>query len=168
MLSIAERTSAIFTLIMADLGGRTGHVDAFEPYPAIAAKLAKTIEVNGFLGGRPCTRLPWGAPAEKRSSRSRRMNPEAYLSPPSGASGGTLPRPSRSCDSTSFRRRYDRSDQIDVEGAEENVWAGMRGILDSGAPLPSSWEFAAVRYGDPGGFLDTIMSSGFSSGPYRL
>ena len=153
-----------FTLIMADLVGETGHVDAFEPNPAIAAKLAKTIEVNGFLGRTTVHRAALGRASGEAILQIPPHEPKnAYLSPhPARAEDIAANIPILRLDELPGADTIDLI-KIDVEGAEEHVWAGMQGILDSRRPLTVILEFAAARYGDPGGFLDTIMSSGFSS-----
>jgi hypothetical protein len=52
--------------------------------------------------------------------------------------------------------------KIDVEGVEEATWRGMEGLLKQGRPLTILLEFAAVRYQDAAGFIDLILSHGFS------
>ncbi len=39
--------------------------------------------------------------------------------------------------------------KIDVEGAEQAVWAGMEGVLTQGRSMTIGVEFAACRYPDP-------------------
>ena len=52
--------------------------------------------------------------------------------------------------------------KIDVEGHEDRVWAGMRGMLDRGRPLTAVLEFTPARYSDPAAFLDMVAKDGFS------
>ena len=52
--------------------------------------------------------------------------------------------------------------KIDVEGAEELVWAGMQGLLDNGVLRTVILEFAAARYADAPAFLQALQAPGFS------
>jgi len=52
--------------------------------------------------------------------------------------------------------------KIDVEGAEEATWRGMRNVLRSGRSLTILLEFQAIRYENPSEFIDLIISDGFS------
>lgn len=153
-----------FTLIMADLVGPHGHVDAFEPNPAIAGQLVKTIDVNGYLGR---TTVHQAALSHSRGEAVLQVPPSepknAYMSPvPARPEDIAVTIPTMRLDEMADAGSIDLI-KIDVEGAEEQVWAGMRGILASGRPLTVILEFAAARYTDPGRFLDDILSHGFSS-----
>lgn len=152
-----------FTLIMADLVGQDGHVDAFEPNPAIAAKLAKSVELNGFLGR---TMVHQVALAQYSGDAVLQVPPSepknAYMSPVASESGHTaVTIPTRRLDELPNADKIDLI-KIDVEGAEENVWTGMQAILDGGRPLTVILEFAAARYADPASFVDRILSHGFT------
>jgi FkbM family methyltransferase len=152
-----------FALLLAELVGETGHVDAFEPNPAIAAMLAKTIELNDFAGrialhqcaldrsvGEALLHIPPGEPKN------------AYIGPaPSRPADTSVAIATRRLDSIEGAEKLDLV-KIDVEGAEQDVIAGMQGILDAGRPLILFLEFASDRYADPGAFLDHILSRGFS------
>ena len=53
--------------------------------------------------------------------------------------------------------------KIDVEGFEPHVWAGMTGRLENyDLPLTIFMEFTISRFADARGFLDEILSWGFS------
>ena len=54
--------------------------------------------------------------------------------------------------------------KIDVEGAVESVWAGMRNILARKAPLTVFLEFTPDRYADPEAFLRRIVEHGMALG----
>lgn len=153
-----------FTLIMADLVGPTGRVDAFEPNPAIAEKLTKSVEVNGYLSRTTIHQAALGNVAGEVTLHIPPSEPKnAYL-----GAASILPDhlsvtiPSLRLDELDSADTIDLI-KIDVEGAEEHVWSGMQGILDSGRPLTVLLEFAACRYADAGGFIDRIMSHGFSA-----
>lgn len=52
--------------------------------------------------------------------------------------------------------------KIDVEGAEEKVWRGMRGLLDSDRSVTIILEFTLKRYKDPIAFIAELGRYGFS------
>ncbi len=153
-----------FTLVMADLVGPSGHVDAFEPNPVIADKLAKSIDVNGFLGHTSVHRAALSNVAGEAVLQVPVGEPKnAYMSPtPARAEDVAYAIPTLRLDALPNAGTIDLI-KIDVEGAEELVWGGMQGIFDNGRPLTVIIEFAATRYSDPRGFLDRIASHGFSS-----
>ena len=53
---------------------------------------------------------------------------------------------------------------VNVEGAEEAVWAGMAKRLANPRPLTVILEFTPDRYRDAGAFLDVFESQGLSLG----
>lgn len=152
-----------FTLIMADLVGASGRVDAFEPNPAIAEKLLRSVDVNGFLDRTTVYQAALSDTVGEAELHVPPADPKnAYLST-------HKVRPEDLSVTIPTMRLDDLPDagtidliKIDVEGAEENLWAGMQAILDSGRPLTVILEFAAARYGNPAAFLDRILSHGFT------
>ena len=50
--------------------------------------------------------------------------------------------------------------KIDVEGAEERLWAGMERIIAGDRPLTIILEFATCRYVDAGGFIASRLAGG--------
>ena len=153
-----------FTLLMADLVGPGGHVDAFEPNPGIAARLTKSIDINGYLDRTTVHQAALGDATGETILQVPPTEPKnAYISPVPGRAGDVAHRvPTFRLDGLPNAATIDLI-KIDVEGAEENVWAGMQGILDSARPLIVILEFAAARYADPGAFVDRILSHGFSA-----
>jgi FkbM family methyltransferase len=152
-----------FTLVMSDLVGAAGHVDAFEPNPAIAERLGKTIELNGFLDR---TTMHQAALSRSNGDAVLQVPPRepknAYMcAVPLRPEDLSVTIPTQRLDALANADRIDLI-KIDVEGAEEDVWAGMQGILDQRRPLAVILEFASDRYVDPPGFLDEILSHGFA------
>lgn len=151
-----------FSLIMADLVGRTGRVHAFEANVEVAEKARKSALINGF-----------GDVLTVHAQALGDGNGDGFvLVVPPGQSGGAyLAQPGESGDpaQTVTTRRLDDYPElldadvikIDVEGAEEAVWRGMEGILARGRPMTIFLEFAPIRYADPGAFLDEIARWGF-------
>lgn len=158
-----------FTMLMADLVGPGGSVHAFEPNPPIADRLEKSIDVNGFrervwlhrspLGREDGATVVLAVPAGEPKN--------AHITPYADAFGAI----------TLTTRRFDgypellRADviKIDAEGAELDIWLGMGGLFEQPSnPLTIFLEFAAVRYADPGAFVDEILARGFSLGDVSL
>ena len=151
-----------FSLLMADLIGPEGRLDAFEPNPAIAARLTKSLAVNGYLErstvhgsalsdttGEALLFMPDGEP---KNAFMQDASFESHFA--------SVKVPTVRLDDLPEAHDIDFI-KIDVEGAEERVWNGMEGILDSSRPLTIVLEFAACRYADPAAFIDKITARGF-------
>jgi FkbM family methyltransferase len=157
-----------FTVLMADLVGPSGSVHAFEPNPAMAKRLIKSIDVNGFRQWVTLHSDPLGSedgqelflvipPAEPKNAHLTRH-----------AIAGALPVTLRRFDSHPALLDADVI-KIDVEGAEREIWRGMAGLLERREkPLTIFLEFAPIRYDDPAAFLDEIEAHGFSLGDVDL
>lgn len=154
-----------FTLLMADQVGEDGAVHAFEPNPPIADRLVNSVNVNGFRERVTLHREPLGSQDGLAVSLSvpREEPKNAHLTTdPAGVDGIRLT--ARRFDSFPELLRADLI-KIDAEGAELDIWRGMSGLFDQASrPLTIFLEFAAVRYAQPGAFLDEIMARGFSLG----
>jgi FkbM family methyltransferase len=154
-----------FTLLMADLVGPRGRVHAFEPNPSMIDRLRRSLDVNGFapraavhhvaLGARDGERVIFAAPpGEPKNGHIVRC---ADVEPPAG---GAIMETVR-LDSRQDWRAVEFA-KIDVEGAEELVWAGATGLLDAGTLSTVILEFTPARYADAAGFLERILRPGFS------
>lgn len=155
-----------FSLMMADLAGPTGRVHAFEPNAALRGRLERSVAINGFAG--IVEAHPW--PLSDQDGQAVR------LVVPRGRPGGGHIQPidaaagSRSPAGVLHTRRLDgfaeipRADvvKIDAEASEAAIWRGMGGLIAQGRPMCVLLEFAAVRYADPGAFLDALTGAGFS------
>lgn len=152
-----------FSLLMADLIGSTGHLDAFEPNPEIADRLTKSIDLNGFAArttihraalsdveGETTLFMPDGEP------KNAYMNDDPT---PRACSSSAVVSTTR-LDSLKGATEIDFI-KIDVEGAEERVWAGMTGILEKPRPLTVVLEFTPGRYSNPSDFVDSLTHYGF-------
>lgn len=150
-----------FTMLLADLTGPEGRVLSFEPNAALAPLLRKSIEVNGFAPFCDFHEMALGA-----GEGTARI--EASIDQPGG--GRTV-----TGEGAGPGIRVGRFDAIahaselefikmDVEGFEPEVWKGMTSILKrkSRKPLTIFMEFTVGRLPDPAGFLDEILSHGFS------
>ncbi|MCC6924644.1 FkbM family methyltransferase [Novosphingobium sp.] len=149
-----------FTLLLADLTGAEGHVLSFEPQPNLARLLRKSIEVNGFGGYTHFHEMALGGSSGTAGIEASLDQPGGGRTVATGEGAGSV--------------RMGRFDEIphaldvefikmDVEGFEPEVWKGMTGRLARrDLPLTIFMEFTVGRLPDPAGFLDEIMSHGFS------
>ncbi|WJS99102.1 FkbM family methyltransferase [Novosphingobium humi] len=153
-----------FTLLMGKLVGAKGRVHAFEPNPRLVSLLHKSLSANGFSTWVDVHQVALSAENDREMALI--IPPDepknAHMVPLSDH----LPEGAVRIPSTRLDSRTDWQDiefaKIDVEGAEEQVWDGLQGLLNSGRLRTVILEFAAVRYRDPEGFLKTIVESGFS------
>jgi FkbM family methyltransferase len=151
-----------FTMLMADLVGASGQVHAFEPNPAIAARLEKSIDVNGFRDRTTVHRDPLGsldgAPVILAVPDGEPKN--AHLTGDPNALGA-IHLTSRRFDSYPELMAADVI-KIDAEAAELDIWRGMTGFFEQKTgPVTIFLEFASVRYPDPEAFLKDIEGQGF-------
>lgn len=152
-----------FTLLMAELVGPTGLVHAFEPNPAMVRLLQRSVEINGFRS-RAC--LHQTALGDVEGATVPFVVPENE--PKNGHLQPAMDPATSGCDTVQTRRLDSEPAwtqiqfaKIDVEGAEEMIWAGARGLLDCGTLRTVVLEFTPGRYADPVGFLAKIGRSGF-------
>jgi FkbM family methyltransferase len=153
-----------FTLLMAELVGPAGRVHAFEPNPRLAGLLQSSVLANGVSNwveinqvalnaenGRDMALvIPTGEP------KNAHMVPLVDHLPE-----GAVRVPSVRLDSRIDWQAIEFA-KIDVEGAEELVWAGMQGLLDNGRLRTVILEFSANRYAEPEAFLNLLTAPGFS------
>lgn len=149
-----------FTLLLSDLTGAEGRVLSFEPNANLAPLLRRSIEVNGFSPFCDYHQMALGASEGTAAIEASTEQPGGGRTVTGGKDGGI---------------RLGRFDAIphaldlefikmDVEGFEPEVWKGMTAILTrkSKKPLTIFMEFTVGRLADPAGFLDEILSHGFS------
>lgn len=151
-----------FSLLMANLVGKNGHVHAFEPNPPIYELLRRSIHINGLSSYVTAHSVALGA-----------QEATSELIVPPNAPGGAAVRTHVIGDfpaGTPIQvRRLDaeidwaKADfiKIDAEGAEAAIWAGMDGLLRGRRLKTAIIEFAAVRYPDPKQFLSDLTGHGF-------
>jgi len=153
-----------FTLLMADLAGPSGRVHAFEPNPRLAELLDKSVSLNGFASRVDVHQLALSA---KNEGMVTLIVPagepkNGYLADV----GDHLPENGQYVPVARLDGRQEWADiefaKIDVEGAEELVWAGMQGLLDNGRLKTVILEFTPGRYENPANFLEALLAPGFS------
>ncbi len=149
-----------FTVLLADLVGPAGTVHAFEPNPLLARKLSDSLEVNGFAARSTVHPVALSDMAGAAGLAASDDQPKNATLVPADAPNARFPIEMRRMDADPDLLDADLI-KIDVEGAEQAVWAGMEGVLAQGRSMTIVVEFAACRYPDPGGFLDELTAQGF-------
>lgn len=150
-----------YTLLLADLVGKTGRVLAVEPNPAVVQLLERSVEVNGFQN---ITEIAQRAAADRTGKRvslfiPRERSMDASLVPAPRASD--VPVQTVAVDEVTAN--WSRVDfiKIDAEGAEESIWQGMRKTLERHPDICIVMELRCERYANPGAFLGVIRQAGF-------
>lgn len=151
-----------YSVLLADLVGKNGHLYAVEPNPRAALWLRRSLSLNGF--GHNATVCEAAAGAD--DSRTLRLlvpndEPKNATIVPQGerftARDACLHEvPCRSLDT--LTRPHERIDfmKIDAEGAEEEIFRGMAGILERQKPA-IVLEFNTDRYANPADFMALIQ-----------
>jgi FkbM family methyltransferase len=152
-----------FAVLMADLVGPQGSVLAVEPNPRMALLCERSLAMNGFWRTARVERLAvsdlGGLTLRFRAAASDPKNGRF------SSGGGALPVDG---DVTEFAVRTARLDDLatgpvdflkmDVEGAEEQAWAGMQGLLDRSPDITLLMEFNALRCRAPEDTLRAIAA----------
>jgi FkbM family methyltransferase len=152
-----------FSIILADLVGPGGHVHAFEPNPHMIDLLQRSLSVNGFTQRVTVHQLALGAenegqvalivpPNDPKNAHVVPMSDELHV--------GAVPVPVARLDGRPDWAKIEFA-KVDVEGAEQLIWAGAQGLLDGSALRTVILEFTAARYHDPAGFLAALTAPGF-------
>ncbi|WP_120253686.1 FkbM family methyltransferase [Sphingobium sp. YG1] len=156
-----------FSLLMADLVGKTGQVHAFEPNIDLARRMTQSLALNGFSGI---------ATVHEQALADAEADVVLIVPTDEPKNGHLLPadHPAATDDAIETRfirtRRLDSYAElydadlikIDADTSEMTIWQGMSEILKHSRPLTIVLEFARVRYADPSAFIDQILSDGFS------
>jgi FkbM family methyltransferase len=149
-----------FAALLADAAGPRGRVRACEPQPRLASLVRQTLEVNGL---------------------DRRVEVVERAVTDHGGDHAVLRHPAGRLGSASLYRECGESTatetvtidelvadwprvdvvKVDVEGAEDAVWRGMRETLRANPGVTVIMEFSAFRGYDPREFLARIEADGF-------
>jgi FkbM family methyltransferase len=142
-----------YAVLMADLVGPQGKVVALEPNPRLALLCERSLALNGYWHTASVKRVA----AADQSDATVRFR-AALADPKNGhVLFASAPRPANEHDDDTLEvavrtlRLDDIADapvdfvKIDVEGAEERVWAGMQGVLDRSPEITVLMEFNAFR-----------------------
>jgi FkbM family methyltransferase len=148
-----------YTLLLAELVGDKGFVQAWEPNDATRHCLHASVMLNGFeervsvlmdaASDQECTRRMWlpdkkWGDAQLVADDDREANASVLTSPLDKRFEGDV----------DFMK-------IDAEGHEPEVWRGARRLLTSNPDTVVVLEFAPDRYADPKGFLGRIQGDGY-------
>lgn len=153
-----------YTLLFGSLVGPQGRVYAVEPNPAVVPKLRRSIDINGLSGRTTLIEAAAGAieggEAVLFVPRGEPKN-SMVVAGPEGletSSGRLYKVPRARLDRLAATvPRFDLV-KIDAEGAEQDIVAGMEGILHRDKPT-LLLEFNSARYADPAGFIDRLNAS---------
>ena len=151
-----------FTMLMSDRVGPQGSVHAFEPNPHIANLLRQSVEINGYAGRTTVHEMALSDIAGELDfyvDPARPMNASVYARD----DHKKVRVPTARFDDLPELEDCDFI-KIDVEGAEEAVWAGMAKRLENPRALTVILEFTPDRYPDAGAFIDVFVSQGLSLG----
>ncbi|MBB3957837.1 FkbM family methyltransferase [Novosphingobium sediminicola] len=158
-----------FSMLMADLVGPQGRVHAFEPNPRLRDLLGRNVSINGFW---PTVDLHPTALGDEAECEVALVIPvgepknaytlaDGQIAPPDALRGEEVRVACTRLDHRAEWREIEFA-KIDVEGAEEFVWAGMQGLLNGGRLKSVLLEFCPKRYSDPAGFLTKLLAPGFT------
>jgi FkbM family methyltransferase len=153
-----------FALLMADLVGLKGRVLALEPNPRLALLCERNLALNGFAHQARMRRIAASDRAATLRFRAALSDPKnGHLVPP-----GLPPAEAEEADIDTLEVAVPAMPldalaegpvdfvKIDVEGAEEQVWAGMQGMLDRSPAITVLMEFNAFRCGQAAETLRAI------------
>jgi FkbM family methyltransferase len=154
-----------YALLMASVVRDRGRVVAIEPNPHLAQLIQQTIRINGL---KDCTTVLTNAVSDQTGQIVQLVVPSSYTGNASivadygtCASNQTFSVETITIDQ--LTQDWERVDfiKIDVEGAEELTWRGMRQTLRKHPNIKLLLEFGAARYPNPRAFLEEIQAEGF-------
>lgn len=151
-----------FSVLMADVVGASGRVLAFEPNPRLALLASRNLALNGCSAWSEVRRT-----AVTDGTRAVLRFRADLADPKNGRLLGLdAEEPAEADEVLEIAVPATRLDEveaprvdfvkIDVEGAEEAVWAGMGGVLDRNPGITLLLEFNAGRSADPAAFAGDI------------
>jgi FkbM family methyltransferase len=152
-----------YSVVMSSIVGAAGRVLALEPNQRLAELVRRTLELNGF-NDRALTL------AKAVSDQPGQI---VQLVVPQGNTGHASIRDHASATDEIMEVETVSVDQltaewpqvdfikIDVEGAEEAVWQGMRETIRRNKDIVIVLEFGPTRYVNPKAFLEAILAEGF-------
>lgn len=151
-----------YTLLLADAVGPSGYVLAVEPNPRLAELLELSIEVNGFGKQAAVKKIAvsdHAATGLLAVPRHRAMDATIYRPP----TDDDEPLEVETMTPDQLTMDWPRVDliKIDVEGAEEAAWRGLRRTIEQNPDLIILMEMKCSRYAAPENFVRSIQSAGF-------
>jgi FkbM family methyltransferase len=136
-----------YSILFGEAVGPRGHVIAVEPVPATAAMLTRSIALNGYTGTTTIVQAALGQEPAGHAHLIIPGNEPKNATVIAAAAPGSFEVPLTNLDTLALHR--DRVDliKIDAEGAEIEILAGMRQLIERHAPAVML-EFNAARYPD--------------------
>lgn len=153
-----------FTILLADLVGESGRVEAWEPSPALFRCLEPTVALSGF-GARvaivACAAGTEIGPETRYLVRRGHDYASATIRTQYVATSRHAQEPvkERRLESVTALERVDFV-KLDVEGMEPEAWASLGEKLPQAALI----EWTPTRYAEPRAFLDTLRAQRYSIG----
>jgi FkbM family methyltransferase len=149
-----------YTLLFGGLVGPAGHVYAVEPNPMVLPKLRRSIALNGLATRTTILEAAAGAADGEANLYVPYGEPKNSTIVPSSEGlaaglGVTHKVPQMKLDQLATATAQVDLVKIDAEGAEQDIIAGMEGLLRRDKPC-LLLEFNAGRYADPAGFVDQL------------
>jgi FkbM family methyltransferase len=152
-----------YTLLFAELAGPSGHVISYEPNPACAQLLRRTLALNGLT---ELVDVRESAVGSEQGMARLCLMPDRWGD--SRLSESVPPRETGQPESLSFAVRKAPLDldqrvdvmKIDAEGSEPDIWVGMQELLRRDNPLVLM-EFAPSALKSPEALLALVTSSGY-------
>jgi FkbM family methyltransferase len=152
-----------FTLLLADAVGKSGRVVAMEPNPRLVGMVQQSIAANGFD--------EWTTVTSKAAS-DRSADKIQLVIPPGHTGHASIGMVATEQDEVieietiaidQLTETWSHVDfvKIDAEGAEEQIWYGMRQTIRKNPNIVILLEFGCVRYTNPKAFLEDIQAEGF-------
>ena len=152
-----------FSVLMGELVCGEGHVYLFEPTPKLKEPLEKAMFLNGYLHRNTLITAPlWDvAGAEVTFAIPNSDTKNARISDSSGGDDDTrITLKTTTIDTIVPAGEKIDFIKVDVEGAELQLWRGMRRVLTENDNISVFLEYNAGR-SDANTLLDEIESAGF-------
>ncbi len=149
-----------YSLLMADIVGKEGYVEAWEP--VWNGFVRDNVDMNGLVVNDVQAALGTAA-VEEEFPVDIPMRSMFNAGDISGVSNETGRRELRAYYLTPVPRTYDFI-KIDVEGSEADVWEALSGVREASPNLTVCMEFTPMSHGDSDGVLAGFMEDGFKLG----
>jgi FkbM family methyltransferase len=149
-----------YTLLFAEAVGETGHVIAVEPNPDAVALLTQSVLLNGYADHTRIVPQALSAAAGPKLLYLPDGEPKnATLVDCVGLPGGrTVEVSSATLDDVALTCPKVDLVKIDAEGSEQEIVAGMRGLIERDKPI-LVLEYNAARYAEPRAFLNGLLAA---------